>query len=314
MLKGGTALGLGVALPRKAARAAQIDLTQIELVWEAAGSEETPLLQPDGVTVAPDGSIHVSNTKRNQIVVLSAEGEFIEAWGEVGSGPGQFKFMGSFGGFVGDLDFDAEGNCYVFDAFNFRVQKFSPDHEFLLEITGESADTPFLDNVAGCVDRANAQLYVTDFSDQVRVFDLEGNFLWKFGENGVEDGQLFWPFDVALADDGSIYVGELKGKRAQQFDSEGNFLQRVTEAELGLIGDVYYMALEPAGNLFLTDAVNRRIRIYGPDATFLGMIEEVPGYGRLPQPAGLAFDAEGHLIVADSFDHKVLKLKLPAMP
>lgn len=310
LMKGSAALSLGLALSGNAT-SAQIDPTKIELVWQAAGSEETPLLQPDGVAVAPDGSIAVSNTKRNQIVVLSSEGEFVEAWGEAGNGPGQFMFSDSFGSFLGDLDFDDDGNCYVFDAFNFRIQKFSPEHELILEIPGEVADVPFDGNVGGCVDRVGQRLFVTDFSDQVRVFDLEGNFLWKFGSNGIEDGQFFWPFDVAVTRDGSIYVGELKGTRAQKFDAEGNFLERITEPDLGTVEEVYYLALDPAGNLFLTDQVNQVIRIYAPDATLIGMIEEVPGYGKIGLAAGLAFDTEGSLLVTDSFEHQVLKLRLP---
>lgn len=309
---GSAAVGLRALIPpsRTTIAAAPFDQSQIELVWQTAGSDETPLLQPDSLAIAPDGSIHVANTKRGQILVFTPDGEFIEFWGEPGRGPGQFMFTDNFGSFVSDLDFDAYGNCYVFDAFNYRVQKFSPAHEFLLEITGESVDTPFLDNVGGSVDAANGRLYITDFSDQVRVFDLDGNFLWKFGSHGVEDGQFFWPFDIALAGDGSIIVGELKGKRAQTFDSEGTFLNRVTETELETIGDVYFMELDPNENLFLVDAVNRRIRIYGPDDVLLGVIEEVPGYGRIGLPAGIAFDSKGHLIVADSFEHRVLSLAL----
>ncbi|MGD9713093.1 MAG: NHL repeat-containing protein [Thermomicrobiales bacterium] len=311
MLAGSAALGIRFSIPLRPAVAAQFDQSQIELVWQSAGTEETPLLQPDGVAVAPDGSIAVSNTKRNHILVLSSEGEFVEVWGEAGTGPGQFMFSDTFGSFIGDLDFDADGNCYVFDAFNFRVQKFSPEHELILEITGETDDVPFDGNVGGCVDRVGQRLFVTDFSDQVRVFGLDGSFLLKFGSNGIEDGQFFWPFDVAVAGDGSIYVGELKGKRAQKFDGEGNFLERVTEPELGTVEEVYYLAVDPDGNLFLTDQVQHVIRIYAPDATLLGMIEEVPGYGKIGLAAGLAFDTEGFLLVTDSFEHQVLKLKMP---
>jgi DNA-binding beta-propeller fold protein YncE len=316
MLKGSAVLSLGLVFPTEATGAAQFDQTQVELVWEAAGSEEVPLLAPDGMALAADGTIHVANARRSQIVVLSPDGEFVEAWGGPGSGPGQFSFSDTYGSLLGDLDFDAEGNLYVFDVFNFRVQKFSPDREFILEITGEGTpDGPFVDNVGGCVDAAGARLFVTDFSDQVRVFDLEGNFLWKFGSNGVEDGQFFWPFGVALASDGSIYVSEIKGKRVQKFDSEGNFLGRVVEggAEPGQVGDAYYVVVDGDDNLFISDTINERIQIHGADGAFVGVIDEVPGFGVFGIPAGLAVDANGHIYVSDNFKHRVLKLKLPPL-
>jgi DNA-binding beta-propeller fold protein YncE len=268
------------------------------------------------MALAADGTIHVANARRSQIVVLGPDGEFVKAWGEAGSGPGQFQFTDTYGSLLGDLDFDAEGNLYVFDCFNYRVQKFSPDRELILEITGEGTpDGPFVENVGGCVDAAGARLFVTDFSDQVFVFDLDGNFLWKTGSNGIEDGQFFWPYSVAVASDGSFYVSEIKGKRVQKFDSEGAFLSRVAEAgeEPGQVGDVYYVAVDPNDNLFISYTINKRIQINGADGAFLGVIDEVPGFGAFGIPAGLALDSEGHLYVSDNFEHRVLKLKVPAL-
>jgi DNA-binding beta-propeller fold protein YncE len=311
----GTA-ALGASALLRSTASALFDQTKVDLVWQAAGSEEVPLLAPDGMALAADGTIHVANARRSQIVVLGPDGEFVEAWGEPGSGPGQFMFSDTMGSLLGDLDFDVDGNLYVFDVFNFRVQKFSPDRELLLEITGEGTpDGPFVDNVGGCVDAAGGRLFVTDFSDQVRVFDLEGNFLWKTGSNGIEDGQLFWPYGVAVTGDGSFYVGEIKGKRVQKFDSEGKFVSRVAEAgaEPGQVGDVYYVAVDAEDNLYISDTVNQRIQIHGSDGAFLGVIDEVPGFGTFGLPAGLEVDAEGNLYVSDNFKHRVLKLKLPPL-
>jgi sugar lactone lactonase YvrE len=269
MLKGWAAPGVSLILPVRRARAAQFDQTQVELVWEAARSEEVPLLAPDGMALAADGTIHVANARRCQIVVLGPDGEFVEAWGEPGSGPGRFMFSDTTGSLLGDLDFDAEGNLYVFDVFNFRVQKFSPDREFILEITGEGTpDGSFVDNVGGCLDAAGARLFVTDFSDQVRVFDLEGNFLSRVAEAGAEPGQ---------------------------------------------VGDVYYVAVDGDDNLFISVTINQRIQIHAAAGAFLGVIDEVSGFGTFGIPAGLAVDADGHLYVSDNFKHRVLKLKLPPL-
>ena len=111
-----------------------------EFIWEATGGNE-PLSYPMDVTLDPMGNIWVVDMGNAQFQIFSPEGEFLEAWGSEGDGPGEFRF---FAGpvawetdFGGDVAFDQEGNIYVADLANARVQKFAPDRTFLTEWGGE---------------------------------------------------------------------------------------------------------------------------------------------------------------------------------
>ncbi len=308
------ALGIGLGIPKRAG-AFEFDQMQVELVWKATGSEEFPIVAPEGLALTADGSVHIVNAKRNQIVVVGPDGGFIDTWGEAGNEAGQFAFRGVDGSVIGDIDVDANGNIYVFDSFNYRVQKFSPDRTFQMEVTGDGTTDGAFSEVGGCVDQAGKRLIVADLSNHVTVFDLDGNLLWRIGEQGVEDGQFFWPFGVAVASDASIYVSEIKGKRIQKFDGEGRFLSRVasTGDEAAMVRDVYYLAVDAQDNLFVSDTMHRRIQIFGRDGAFIGLIDSVPGYGPFGAPTGIAVDAQGALYVGDGFEQCVLKLVLPTL-
>lgn len=78
---------------------------------------------------------------------------------------------------------------------------------------------------------ADGHLWVVDGGDmkpappdrgQIIKMDLKGNVVAKFGSFGSYDGQIYWGHDVALAKDGSVYVGDVNlGMRVQKFVPTG---------------------------------------------------------------------------------------------
>lgn len=92
-----------------------------------AGDDSLHFNRPTDVAVASDGSIYVSDGYRNsRVVKFSAAGKYLYAWGVKGSGPGQFDLPHG-------LDLDGEGNVYVADRENSRIQIFSPSGRFIRE-------------------------------------------------------------------------------------------------------------------------------------------------------------------------------------
>ena len=82
---------------------------------------------PTGVAFGLDGSFYVSDGYGNRCVhKYSKEGEHLMAWGEAGSGPGQFAVVHNIG-------CDKTGRVLVCDRENDRIQLFDPDGEFIEE-------------------------------------------------------------------------------------------------------------------------------------------------------------------------------------
>ena len=67
----------------------------------------------------------------DQVQKISPQGEFLLKWGEPGNGPGQFNRPAG-------IAVDGDGDVYVADWHNHRVQVFSPQGEFLAELAGDA--------------------------------------------------------------------------------------------------------------------------------------------------------------------------------
>lgn len=95
-----------------------------------AGDGPDTFNKPSDVLVAPDGDIFVADGhgpgSNARIVKFSSDGKFIKAWGQQGTGPGEFNNPHS-------LAMDSKGRLFVADRGNSRVQIFDQDGKFLAE-------------------------------------------------------------------------------------------------------------------------------------------------------------------------------------
>ncbi len=93
-----------------------------------AGEGERIFSKPSDVLVAPDGSIFVADGHdaggNNRIVKLAPDGSFVMAWGETGTGTGQFRDPHA-------LAMDSQGRLFVGDRGNSRIQIFDQEGNHL---------------------------------------------------------------------------------------------------------------------------------------------------------------------------------------
>ena len=86
--------------------------------------------QPADVTWDRAGNIYVADGygNNNRIAKFNKDGDFLKSWGQTGSAQGQFnKIRG--------IASDAQGNLYVADAGNNRIQVFDGEGTFKSQIT-----------------------------------------------------------------------------------------------------------------------------------------------------------------------------------
>jgi len=84
------------------------------------GNDSTHFNRPTDIAVANDGSFYVSDGYRNsRIIKFSSTGKYLFEWGKKGSNEGEFNIPHG-------LDLDNNGNLYVADRENCRVQVFDP--------------------------------------------------------------------------------------------------------------------------------------------------------------------------------------------
>ncbi|MYK66250.1 MAG: hypothetical protein F4022_07240, partial [Gemmatimonadetes bacterium] len=92
-----------------------------------AGDPPNHLTRPSDVLVAPNGQIYVVDAHdrtRGRVIRYAADGTYMETWGELGYGPGQFRDPHA-------LAMDSQGRIFVGDRYNNRIQVFDQEGEFL---------------------------------------------------------------------------------------------------------------------------------------------------------------------------------------
>ena len=193
--------------------------------------------RPADVTWDALGNTYVADGYGNsRVVKIDRNGRWISTWGSRGSEPGQFNILHSIAS-------DAQGNIYVADRTNRRIQVFDGDGKLLHVIT---IDVPFTKapNVmvgaepgagsnplavsgapwAICITPGSASspaatqfLYVADaVPGRIYKVSLYGKVLGVFGEAGKEVKQFGWIHEIACPSENELYVAELLNWRMQK--------------------------------------------------------------------------------------------------
>lgn len=91
-----------------------------------------PLHHPISFDAGPDGDIYVLDAGHARVVVFDSRRQYVTQWGTHGDGEGQFDLGFGLGVYNGNLDYtgslavDSQGNVYVVDELNKRIQVFAP--------------------------------------------------------------------------------------------------------------------------------------------------------------------------------------------
>jgi DNA-binding beta-propeller fold protein YncE len=153
---------------------------------------------------------------------------------------------------------DRDGNVYVTDTLNNRVEIFDADGTFISTF-GKSGDGPgYFARPKGIAIDADGHIWVVDAMQQrVQVFNNEGRLLIYFGELGGYPGQFQDPYDIAIdIKSNRVITSEQYQGRVQMFryvtDAEADQLKKEREATQGKTSPA---ATETAKSVPAKDAV-----------------------------------------------------------
>src|SRR5580693_1818615 len=180
----------------------------------------------------PAGNAYISDGYINsRVAKVDKNGKWLMSFGEPGNQPGQFNTPHSIAS-------DAQGNIYVADRGNRRIQVFDGDGKFLRQIT---IDVPFdyatavaaIGKKPGpdatgtmapgspwaiCITPGpNQVLYAADaFPGRIYKLSLDGQVLGVLGESGKQLKQFGWIHEIACPSENELYVAELLNWRVQK--------------------------------------------------------------------------------------------------
>ncbi len=230
---------------------------------------------------------------------------FAAKWGSAGSGEGQFNTPHG-------VAVAADGNVYVADTFNHRIQKFTATGTFITEWGFYASGEGQFNRPIGVAVDADGNVFVTDgYNHRIQKFTSTGTFLTEWGSQGSGNGQFRYPYAVAVDAAGNVYVTEITNSRIQKFTSAGDFIARWGSygSGDGEFNGPAGVAVAADGNVYVTDHANDRIQKFTSSGTFITKWDSYgSGDGQFDGPHGVAVDSHGDVYVADSQNHRIQKL------
>ncbi|MBJ6725746.1 DUF4082 domain-containing protein [Geomesophilobacter sediminis] len=238
-------------------------------------------------------------------LLLALAACIILAAGKTQAAPGDFLFATPNGGYLfgpSGVAVDSDGNYYVVDSQNNRIQKYDSTGKLLLQWGSPgSGSGAFASPCHIAVDPAG-YLYVTDeFNHRVQKFDANGRFLIQWGGPGSDSGQFNQPEGIAIDSAGDVYVADSRNARIQKFTNAGTFLSQwgtfgTGNGQFRFPADV---AIDASGKVYVVDTGNYRIQYFDSSGNYLGQWGSQGSAADQfsSNPQALAIDRQGDVYV-----------------
>ena len=187
------------------------------------------LLMPGGLAIDNENRfLYVADTGLDQVLVFDADPPYklIRALGTK-SGKHDLTTPGDFSQPT-NVAVDSEGNLYVSDTWNDRIQEFDADGKFIRTF-GKAGDGPgYFARPKGIAVDSDGHVWVADsMQDRVQVFTPEGHLLIYMGGHGLLPGQFSALTGLTIDKDNRVLTSEQYPGRVQIF-------RYVTDAEAKL--------------------------------------------------------------------------------
>ena len=227
---------------------------------------------------------------------------FVRSFGSYGSGNGQLNNPG-------DVARDAEGNLWVTDWGNDRIEEFDSEGNHLSEFGESGSGNGQLNHPLGLAIDAEGDLWVVDHSNnRVEQFSPEGEYLSKFGTYGSSKGQFNGPEGIAIGPSGTIWVSDASRVQTftQQGEATGVFAGHGTGE--GQVGEPAGVDVDSEGNVWVADWGNNRVSVFSEEGEFRFQFGSYgSGDGQFEHPASVAIDSAGDAWVGDYEGNRIEK-------
>jgi uncharacterized protein (TIGR03437 family) len=313
---------------------------------DGAAANQAILNQPTGIALDPSGNLYIADSENYRIRKAANEGgsgviSTIAGNGGVSySGDGGQAIKAQLNSPLG-VAVDSAGNLYIADTANNVVRKVTAAGAISTLAgngksgfggDGSAATSAQLNAPQGIAVDASANVYIAD-TGNARIRKVSsGGTISTYAGNGTPgyagDGQaatsaqLNLPIGLTVDPAGNLFIADygnnvvrkvaissgtvstVAGHGVQSYGGDG---QAATSAALN---GPLAVALDKAGNLYIADSQNNRVRVVTPAGT-IGTVAGtgLPGYtgdghsatsAQIVSPSGLVVDSSGGIYVTDS--------------
>ena len=323
---------------------------------DGGAATSAALQQPKGVHLDGAGNAFIADSVNHRVRKVDSSGTISTV-----AGNGTAGYSGDGGTATSaklhdptDVVADAAGNVFIADSLNNRVRKVDTTGKITTVAgtgvggysgDGGAATSAKLDTPAGLAldgagelliaDSNNHAVRKVDGSGVIRTVAGTGSFGYSGDGGPAGAAKLHRPTDVAIDAAGNLFVVDNLNDAVRKVNTAGTI---ATVAGTGVSGDsgdggpataaqLYGprgVAVDRAGNLFISDSLNRRIRRVGSSGTITTVVGTgtggfsgdggAAGSAQLDEPARMAFASSGDLYVADRNNSRVRKVEAIGSP
>jgi hypothetical protein len=310
---------------------------------------------PSAVAYDAKGDLFIADTKNNVIREVSAAGVVTTVAGngiEGYSGDGGAATNAELNSPTG-IAVDSSGNLFIADSQNNRIREVSNGTITTVagngtagfSVDGGPATSAELDLPTAVAVDASGNLYIAD-TDNQRVREVSSGNISTVAGNGVEgfsgDGgpatsaELDTPTGVAVDASGNLFIADSHNNRIREVSNgtistiagsgavtfAGGFSGDGGNATAAQLAKPTGVALDAAGNIYIADTNNNRVREVGNGGIATVAGTGVQGYGgdgaaasaaELDTPRDLAVNSSGNAVIADTQNERVRGVNLPTL-
>ena len=272
-----------------------IEPTSGVLTWTPNSTGDSTMIT---VKVIDDATLPLSDEKSFDITVQVVS---LRSWGIQGAGEGEFEMPSG-------IAIDSQGNIYMTDTDNHRIQKFDSNGNFLLQWGSQGIENGQFNSPQGIAIDFNDNIYIADtLNHRIQKFDKNGNFLSAWGSEGTADGEFSEPRGMTVDVMDAIYVADTNNNRVQKFDSSGFHIN--TWGTLGSADGEFDqpigIATDSQMSVYVIDSANNRVQKFDDNGNFQ-TTWGTPGAGdgEFNQPVGIAIDSQDRVYITDA-NHRI---------
>ena len=261
----------------------------------------TGLNNPWGIAVSDNGDIVVAENDAHCITIFNKKGKKVTSFGTKGKKEEQFIIPRG-------VAITNDGHILVTD--NHRLQKLTTDEVCVKSVGSSKSGSGRLqlhnpDGIA--VHPTTGQIFVADRNNnRIHVFNDDLTFSHIITSS---DGRLFeGPNDVALDNEGYLYVAEHRNHCITKLTTKGQYIKRFGYKG-SAPGQLFFPTSLTINNnlVYVTEYSNDRVSIFDTNGTFMHCFgKEGRKGGEFISPWGITTDTLGNLYVSDTGNNRIV--------
>jgi len=341
----------------------RIDTVAGTVAWlyrsDGVAATTAPIFLPNGVVVDAAGNLYISDSSNNRLRRVDAATGLISTVAGNGSpgfsgdnGPATQAMISAPAG----ITLDGAGNIYFTDGGNHAVRRVDALSGIITTVAGVGVQGYSGDAGPATAARlslpqsvafdATGNMYIADTGNNVvREVDAVSGIIRTIAGMGVSGyngdarlattAMLSSPWSVTFGIDGLLYIADLNNNRVRMVDPAGiittvagngsqSFGGDGSAATSATLNGPAAIVFDPAGNLYIADSANNRVRKVNATTGIINTItgDGNEGFGGDTGPANMAslygpyalfFDQSGNLLVADMFHNRVRRISATAI-